>query len=121
MLPVGVGFVRACDGFFEKYYSTVIAKYRESPIFVQDALMLTDMLARIAYSPYYLTILPVLAVALETPGWGAHAVAVLLTLSCHPPARAKIIDKGFEQRVRHHANDPELAGYVELLIQTLRR
>jgi hypothetical protein len=112
LFSLGPSFVRECSAFFEKYYDLVLAQYRESPALVQDAMNLTEMLAGVAFSPHYLKLLPLLAIAFQTAGWGHIAVGLALTLSAHPDARPGLIENGLVPLVKAYAADPQLTHYV---------
>jgi serine/threonine protein kinase len=120
LLPVGASFVKKCGGFLQKYYAFVINKYRELPALTQDAMMLTGMLARVGFSEYFLMLLPVLKVALMTPGWAGVAMPVLAVLSGHVEPRKRIEDDGFGDVIQSLESDDKMVEYVGYYMKNMK-
>jgi hypothetical protein len=119
-LPIGPMFVKDCNTFFEEYFPLVVAKYRESQAFIVDALTLTDSVSRVGFSTHYLTVLPVLEVAIKTPGWAQIVVPVIANLSRHEPIRKNLLDAGFKTLMLGLASDFKLAEYVHFFTKNMQ-
>jgi hypothetical protein len=119
LLPIDTTFVRHCDSFLEQYYGIVLATYRDAPALVQDAMMLTEWLARVAFSPFFLALLPIVKVAIETPGWTAASVSLITTLSAHASAREQLAP--FTETIKSHAYEPQLASHVAFFVKNMQK
>jgi hypothetical protein len=110
-------FVSHCANsqFLEQFYGHGMAK--NDPTLLSDVISLTEALARVAYAPQYLMLLPFLQSLLDVAGWRGFAVSLLATLSLHAEARGELV--GFGERLMQFSGDEQLAPYISCFLTNI--
>jgi hypothetical protein len=116
-LPLTADFVSNCERykFLERYYHLAFA--HSDAFWWVEVIGLTDILARVTFSPQYLLLLPALKQMVGKPGWCGRAISLLATLSIHPEAHQTLTDPVLVTAIKQFATDKKLAPYVTCFLK----